>query len=492
MSSSNTGKIGWSGRAFAGAVFIASLLFLFRFADLDGYEGDDLNSILPMAHLDEAKAGMLLIYRYAWQPLSYELGSWIWKFFGTPTAVFKMAPVAGSVAIALVALCAWREAQGSAALRMLSVLLALFSVPELFYSSLYYNSTIIGLPMAAAALLLLLSRSGAFSAGVAGILAGLAIMCRLDFILITPLLALAAWPRGKTIKRAIIFGAALVATLGLAIATGFLDLPEIIRIQAASGAEISEKASMPGWNLRTKLFVAAVSLAPLGWLLLVVSVSVQMLLALRQSSLRPLLWLLAALPACYPLMNILSPKYALPLAPFLVVLFSRSLSQSASIFPRQKKRLLGIAAAIGLAPLIISGSPRPLTIGFGEIPAVPVGTHDGLRAFGGYIPQMMAVQRTESWATEKAEAHRIVDQWRNSPSGDTLLVGGENIFDRGGVGWRHVQLILETHGIHGVLGGPHRLIFSDGQRRFILATALPASIPSGTYLIDRRSKADEP
>ncbi len=28
-----------------------------------------------------AKQGALLIYRYAWQPLSFELSSWLWSLF---------------------------------------------------------------------------------------------------------------------------------------------------------------------------------------------------------------------------------------------------------------------------------------------------------------------------------------------------------------------------------------------------------------------------
>ncbi|MBT2187928.1 hypothetical protein [Sphingobium nicotianae] len=74
--------------------WLANLAFLLRFADRDGYEGDDLNSILPMAHLDAAKQGLLLIYRYGWQPLSYETAAALWRTFGTPDAVFLSAPCA--------------------------------------------------------------------------------------------------------------------------------------------------------------------------------------------------------------------------------------------------------------------------------------------------------------------------------------------------------------------------------------------------------------
>lgn len=481
-----------ASRLLALLLFVACLAFLVIFADRDGYEGDDLNSILPMAHLAAAKQGLLLIYRYAWQPLSYEFGALVWRLFGTPTAVFLAAPIAGAITIALLGVIARREAKGPAPL--LCALVAILAVPELFYSSLYFNSTILGMPLGAGALFLLRNRAGLSSAIAAGILTGLAVMMRLDFILICPLLAMAAWPRSETLRRPLVFTAAVIVVLGGAMATGFLDLPEIVRIQAMSAAEIVEKANVPGWDRRVKLLVALISLAPLGWLLLMAGAALAITNALRHRDIRTALWALAALLMLYPLLNILSPKYMLPLALFVVPFFARTLSDFIRLSGKHGRAFAMTALALALLPFLVSAAPQKQApfMAISTMPNWPIGTHDGPRALGGYIWQMMATDAPENHTEVQHEADQIVVDWLNGPPGKTLFIGGENYFDAGGVGWRHAQLALEKRGIKGTLAGSHNLVFTEGDRRFVLSIAQPAEMPAGTHIIDRRSETHEP
>lgn len=483
--------------AFALLLFwLANLAFLLRFADRDGYEGDDLNSILPMAHLAAAKHGLLLIYRYGWQPLSYEVGATVWSIFGTPTAVFLLAPVTGASAIALLLWWLWREGRsGSAKMNALIAVIALLGIPEFWYSSLYYNSTILGMPLLAAALLLVRTDRSIVRPILAGILTGLAIMLRLDFILICPLLAVAAWPHGKGLSRPVVLALAVIATLLVGFAAGLLDLPEIIRIQAASIAEIHNKAHMPGWDLRVKLFVATVSLSPVGWLLLLGSATLVIPDAARRRDWRALAWLAATVPATYPIFNILTPKYILPLAPFVLLFFVRTLEAMEARFTvNWRARVRDGLSVVAITPIFISislfGHAPYLVPGLAAIR--PVGTHDGPRGYGGYLWQMMATDGPSS-KTEKQRAAALLAQYLSSPAGKSLIVlGGENFFDPGAVGWRHLQLILEKRGIHGRLAAPHELIFNVRAGRWlVLADAMPAALPGGPYrMIDLRSPSD--
>lgn len=469
-----------------------SLAFLLRFADNDGYEGDDLNSIPPMAHLDAAKAGFLLIYRYAWQPLSYEVGALVWRVFDTPDAVFLLAPVSGGITIGLLGFIAWREARDSAPL--VCGLTALFAVPELFYSSLYFNSTVLGMPFCAGALLLVRGRTGMAGAVIAGLLTALAVMMRLDFILVCPLLAMAAWEKGGTLKRPLLFTATVVALLGGALMAGVLDLSEIIRIQTMSAAEIAEKANLPGWDRRVKLLVMLVSLAPAGWLLLMVGAVLAVIIALRHRDIRTLLWALAVLPMAYPLLNILSPKYMLPLALFLVPFFAWTASNLVRLSGRHSVGMAGALLAGAVLPFFFAIAPQRSApfLHIDTRPSWPIGTHDGPRALGGYLWQMMATNAEESRTEDQRAADNIVTDWLHGSPGDTLFLGGENYFDAGGVGWRHVQLTLEKRGIKGTLDGPHRLRFTIKEKQFVLATDMPGHVPIGTRIIDRRSEPREP
>jgi len=169
--------------------FLVNLIFLSVFADRDGYEGDDLNSILPMLHLQEAKQHDLLIYRYDWQPLSYEIGALVFEVTQKPSLIFLLAPFAGAVSLALLLSIIWRRPSIS---EFVKALVAMMAVPELWFSGLYFNSTILGLPLALSSFALLRSNPRTPFLFLAGILLGTAALMRFDFVLAGPALALRA------------------------------------------------------------------------------------------------------------------------------------------------------------------------------------------------------------------------------------------------------------------------------------------------------------
>ncbi|HEY1124100.1 MAG TPA: hypothetical protein VGE65_00585, partial [Sphingobium sp.] len=370
---------------------VGNLVFLTLFADRDGYEGDDLNMVVPTAHLAAAKQGALLIYRYAWQPLSFELSSWLWSLFGTPTAVFLSMPVAGGIAIGMFLWWLWRE--GNERTNALTyAIVALLCIPELWYSSVFYNTTMRAMPLIALALILVRMSGSILLPLGAGVATGLAILMRLDFLLVCPLLAMAAWPKGDGIMRPVVLAVGVIATILAGFAAGLIDLPAILRINAFNSWEIKAHLGQPGWDMRLKAMVITVVLSPVGWLLLLIGAPLLLLEAVRKRDWRVLLWILFAIPPALPLPNILSPKYLLPLAPFALLFFLRAQEAIedalASGLRDWARRGLLVAATLPMF-LSVSLSGKAPFLMPGLSPAKPIPTHDGPRGWGGYAWQIM-------------------------------------------------------------------------------------------------------
>ena len=245
---------------------LLTLLALALGANLGAFEGDDINSVVPMLHLQEAIAGDLVIYRYAWQPLSYQLGAAILSVTGHPDWVYLCAPLAAAVTLTLILITIQKQARRTHPAWVFPALL--FLLPELFFSGLYFNSTILGLPFLAAATLLILSGSERlWRMLTAGLLAGVAILMRIDFVLACPMLAAIAFGTGNRIRQPLAIAAGVMTMLVFGLVSGLLDLPAMIEVYRTSSEEIAQKSNQPGWNLHTKLWVASAALHPLGYLL---------------------------------------------------------------------------------------------------------------------------------------------------------------------------------------------------------------------------------
>jgi hypothetical protein len=474
---------------------LINLAFLCSFADRDGYEGDDLNSIVPMFHLDAAKLGALEIYRYPWQPLSYETGAAIIEV-ASARAVFLLSPVAATISLVLLLALGWHD---SSSWRGLAVgLIVLLAVPEFWFSGLYYNSTIVGLPLALGSLALLRSQSRRVLVMLAGLSMGTAILMRLDFILICPAMALVAGG-GRSFRRPVIFAASILTVLVLAYLVGWIRPLEIIELQRTTAAEIAEKAHMPGWDLRTKALVFTVLLSPIGWAIILLGAPWVVRAALRQSATTTLLWTLALIPPVIPLLNPLSPKYVLPLAVFLptflrqcVLAIEAHLSESMGRWPFR------IAAIVTVLLLFVSITPRRRSpfVELATFTSRPVDTHDGTRSYGGYLWQAAAVDRVAPRMDAQLAANQIMRDFFNPIGPDIVIVGAENFFTRGAIGWRHLQLALEQAGVRGILKAPRRLQFDLNGRRLTLVRNIPSETAkefdrgNGVGLVDLREPQD--
>jgi hypothetical protein len=480
-------------RAFGIAVFfflaLASLSYL---CDRDGYEGDDLNSIVPMFHLSEAKRGELLIYRYAWQPLSYELGSSIFRASGSPTAVFLLAPFAGAVSLTLLLSKVWRHPT-----TLLVSLIALFAVPELWFSGLYFNSTIIGLPFAVVSLIMICSRSEPAFGLLAGISLGIAILMRLDFMLTIPILSFISWRKWQSMFAPINLVVGVSIVLTLAFVVGIFDPIQVAAIYRSSTAEIVDKANTLGWDRRAKLLVLTVLLSPIGWAIALIGAPIAAYKMARNNLLCAASWMISVAPLAIPLPNLLSVKYAIPLLVFMPEFLILCLSDIQKALPSRLTKAPIWLAGIGTIALMfisfnIKGSSPYLQIG--TLATRPIGTHDGERSYGGFLWQVLALDRFAARTKDRRLADCMKAEFERPIGPDIIVVGGENYFEVGGIGWRHLQLELEKVGIRGKVKAQHEVQFDHNGRSLTLLTTLPLNIDARAghpKIFDLRETVDD-
>ena len=455
------------------AFFLISLVFLVSFSNHADYNGDAMNMIVPMFHLSEAKEGALLIYRYAWQPLCYEFGAAIFGVTKSPDAIFLIAPVSGAISLLLLLLITWRD-RASISTFVASVVM-LLAIPEFWFSGLYFNSTIMGLPFVLLAIVILNTKPRPYIYLIVGLLMSVAVMMRLDFILTCPAVALIAWQRGRTFAGLI--GLMLGVLLGLSFGffAGWIDPLQAIETYRSAQAEIVEKAQSPGWDRRLKLGVISVMLSPVGWAIILLGGPLVVYRYIRHNAMSAILWPLALLPTGIPLLNLLSAKYALPLLIFFPPFMRRCFSEIESKVSVQLKPWPLWLATLGtIFFLLISFSfyGHPPFVQIGTLASRPVHTHSGLRSYGGYWWQAANVRGSAQSSEQRPPADAILHEILTPSGPDLVIAGGEDYFDRGGVGWRLVQLELERGGFRGRVIAPHQVQFDVNGRRLTLLSEL--------------------
>lgn len=444
-------------------------------ANHDVYEGDDINIITPMIQLDSALAGKLDIYRYPWQPLTYWLGAGLVKLFGSPAIVYLLAPLAATVSLGLLILFTANTTKKHHSIFV--YICFLIFIPELFYSGLYFNATIVAMPFVIFSALLLQTNSSAFSTLLAGILTGLAILMRLDFILACPMLLVITWYRNQSLKLALILVSTVLTVLGLALFFELVSLDRIISDFNIAHEEIVAKAHDPGWNLRSKLFVLSIAMYyPAVLVLLPFAVINFYQNEISQKKYFKLIFILAILPLLYPFTSLLSVKYLLPLYIFLPVCFLYGYEYlSELIISKYKKDYAktGVFVAAILALLVsIELQNKSPFIRCTLFEARRVGTHDGARSYGAYLVQTLGFYRIRDVNFNFLAAEEIIDFLKKQNGSDILFVGKENIFSNGGIGWRATQLLAETNHIHGQVIGDHLISFDFGPHHLWLAENL--------------------
>ena len=225
--------------------------------------------------------------------------------------------------------------------------------------------------------------------------------------------------------------------------------------------------------------------SPIGWIILLSGGPLVIYQSLRHNFLASLLWVLAILPLALPLPNLLSIKYALPLLMFVPTFLMQCLSaiemkMSAMLWPWVFRVFAVSTFSLLFVSISVMGKPPFFKIG--TLASRPVGTHDGMRSYGGYLWQMATVYRLAPRSERQLAADRMLSEFLNPVGPDIVFVGKESFFFPGSIGWRHLQLELERSGIHGTLIAPHQMQFDLNDRRL---TFLRDLIPDAEKQFER-------
>ena len=132
--------------ALGGALALAAAFYA---GNRRGWEGDDVNLLFGIASLD--LVGRDGVYRYAWQPLSYEALAPLARRLANPFDLSYLANALGVAGLVLLVALAARLLRGRPGPRLTAAVLVA-SVPELWITALYFHTTALALPFFVGAL----------------------------------------------------------------------------------------------------------------------------------------------------------------------------------------------------------------------------------------------------------------------------------------------------------------------------------------------------
>ena len=475
----------------AAIVFLASLAVLVFFADRNGYEGDDLNAILPMLTLPQALQMPENIYKFDWQPLAYWTGYAAYSLTGTIVAIFALSQIAVAGAIAMLWVIVTR-CVGVTGWLFVPILLMF---PEILYTGLYYNSSALGFPFAVLAMLLAFAGPGWGWAALSGLALGIAVTMRIDYALTVPAIALFQLFLTGSPRDLVITAAAGLVWLGLSFGVGLLDLGRMLEVYASSRAESVDRAGQGGWDIQTKLLIATTIFSPVGWAVLLIGSGYVALTATRRLWGMAGLMLLALLPFLYTLQNLLSVKYLMPvfaLLPVLAALLWRDMTNR--LGARLSRISAGFWGALSLGLLFaapdIDRAPPYLYLTVRD--ARVINTHDGPRSWGSYLLALYKVERmppAKGAATRETMADAFVTLARIPGDRTVWMIGDPGFFSPGGLGWNLIYVRLERLDHRGRPQADGTVHFDLPMGRLVLASR-DGTPPDGTCIVQLESVKD--
>jgi hypothetical protein len=425
--------------------FTLLTIFLLFYSNKDGYEGDDLNSIVPAMHLDEMRDGLIAGYKYDWQPLSYQLCNALFKLTHMPQSMFLISPV--SIAISIILLFLIVNRLFGTGFLSFTCLLLLF--PEFIYTGLYYNSHAPACLIYVIAMWVLFTtnpdKNVLSSAILTGAITSLSILFRFDYVLAAPMLVIMFYLKTNSLRYSLvlIISATFVGLFALLI--NVFNLSDLIEIYQTSSQEIHDKALDGGWNRYVKTMALSAMLSPVGWLFFLVGIFLFVLKNQHSNRTRLYLILLATLPMLYPLQDLLSVKYALPLLTWMFLFGAyllMRLKENVTINFYRMVQFLSLLTSIFLLFIYfnIDNTSPYFNLSIKQLREIP--SHDGSRSWGGYFHEYTKIktvnQKTEGYLKSK----ELVDQIKISKQSTFLIVGKQNVFEKSSAGWKFVQLFL--------------------------------------------------
>jgi hypothetical protein len=330
-------------------------------------------------------------------------------------------------------------------------------------------------------------------------LAGVAILLRMDFLIVCPMLAVLAWHHGRSLPLPALVALGVCTVLLAGLGLGVLNLQEILAVHRASTEEMRMRAHQAGWDLYTKAWVSTAILHPLGFALVGVGVPALAFSAWRRDRLVALAFGAASLPLLFPATSLLSVKYLLPLMAFLPMALVRAVELLEDRLPAPLARFtdpaLMAAAVLALLVSIEPDNHAPfLRVSFTD--ARQIGTHDGARSFGAYLRQALEVQRWSEPEPHQVAAKELLAFVAQTAQSNVVLAGSDTYFTPGAIGWRHTQLLAEQNGFHGTVLDKQLLRLDVGSQQLWLTDdperALAAMAPeqrAAALVLDLRDDA---
>lgn len=383
--------------------YIIVLLFFLFFGDRVGWEGDDIDQLDGIINF--SYKGKDLVYRYYWQPLTYQLNLGLNYLLNRPKFLFFIPQIIGAANISILLIAIYTFSKKRLNLILCFCFLIIF--PEILFCSLYYNSTVFAMfPMSITILLLFWKKNtikvenlwNIFRYFVIGITSTLAIFFRLDFLLSIPLL----WyfmlfddsleqEFKKRLKVYYVYALTSSSLLVLFSFTDIFNIKKIIYITTSHHEGINTwtiQQSLANLFSITNLFI---------WIILIISLIYFILIKVRNKDWKIVLLILCILPLFYPIPSLTSPKYLMPGIIFLPFF-------CASIALKIKSRLnTNKFKALILGFISLSFFLQIVTIQFVfripfiEITSSPnyIYTHDGIRVSGGYLKGYDEVRKSQ-------------------------------------------------------------------------------------------------
>ena len=419
------------------------------FSDRDGYEGDDLSVLSAVYQLDAAKSGDLSFYRYAWQPLAYEVSSWVYQIFDSPDAVFLMAPLTCAFSIAILL-----HALSTTSRRLTNPLVhfaLLVLLPELFYVGMFYNTTVLAMPTAALAVWLLTIKPGTVPLWrpiLIGMLLAVSTLMRFDFLLMCPFFAAWLWIEHRSRGEIVALVLGSLAVVGVAAVFGMVDPMMLLKTLKEHHEEVNLGITQATyrWTWKNNVKVIAVMMHPLAWLLLLGGgFGLAHEFGERHGKNMLALLAISLVPMLYPMTTFVSVKYVIPLLMLLPFAMQRILERGVE---RATARGLGLVSwgtvAAGLLAALVSIEPakRPPFVRLTGTSPKSIVTHDGARSFGAFAVALKAAGRDDSGEPGWKAAQILFDSLQSGNGSDLWIVANDSSFNTGRVSWRYLRTIL--------------------------------------------------
>lgn len=371
------------------AIYGLVLLFLLFFGDRVGWEGDDVDQLEGI--LNFQYKGKDLVYRYYWQPLSYQFSIWINSWLNNPRFLFLLPQIFGAANICILLLGMYvfsgRKIDFVLGLSFLAVL------PEIVFTALYYNSTVFAmLPMAIALLFLFWTSSPIENRPlwnnsryiILGAATTTAIFFRFDFLLSLPLV----WyfmSIDRSLKQP-------WKQWVMYFSTTFLSLAVFWRLDIFNPAKLiyivnSHEEGAKYWTWSESIASLYTITSPIIWFLLTIYLAWFIISRIRQKDWKAVAILIPISILLYPLPTLTSPKYLIPGIIFLPFLFAYIFLKILDRFGSNKFKIAKFTAIAFC--LILQFKSIEL---FGNFPYLTVtsepqltSTHDGPRVSGAYL-----------------------------------------------------------------------------------------------------------